>query len=60
MKKATELRTATIEDFKTGIILIDAEGNKHIIADKYDDGIWNTRSSNVVFEVEAKFYKVSK
>lgn len=52
------LRTATADDFKTGTALIDSEGNRHIVADKYDDGIWNTKGCNVVFENEAKYYKV--
>jgi hypothetical protein len=52
------VRTATLEDLKTGTVLIDSEGYEHIIADKYADGIWNTRRSSVVFEGEARFYKV--
>jgi len=56
--KTKATRTATKEDFKSGLVLIDAEGNRHSLSDKYQDGIWNTRSCNVVFEGEARFYKI--
>ena len=58
MGRAINTRAATTEDFKTGVVLFDSEGNAHRIADKYSDGIWNTKSCKVVFENEAKFYKV--
>jgi hypothetical protein len=52
------LRTATKEDFKEQSVLIDSEGNRHSLYEKYADGIWNTRGGNVVFENEAHFYKI--
>jgi len=52
------LRAANIQDFKPGTVLIDSEGYDHVISEKYIDGIWNTRGSNVVFEIEARFYKI--
>lgn len=60
MKTSKQLKTATTQDFKSGTILLDSEGNRHIISDKYSEGIWNTKGSNVVFENEAKFYTVEK
>lgn len=54
-----KIREAKVEDFKPGLVLIDKlEGWSLTLADKYDDGIWNTKQGNVVFEREAKFYLV--
>lgn len=60
MKKSTEiLRTATIEDFKIGTVLIDAEGNRFPIKSKYDEsGIWES-NDKALYEGEARFYKVA-
>lgn len=59
----TNLKTATAEDFKKGSILIDSEGYEFIVLSKYDTGIWeaksiNGRGSKVIFENEARFYKI--
>ena len=52
------LRTANQEDFKTGTILITSEGFEFRLTNQYDKGIWETNKSKVIFETEAKFYKV--
>lgn len=58
-------RQATKEDFKVGATLITSEGYGFTIMRKYDEGTWEARGTEgqgekVVFENEARFYKVSK
>ncbi len=55
-----KMRQATKQDYKVGQILFDSEGNKHQIDSKYSKGIWNCKRGNVIFENEAKFYKVQQ
>lgn len=52
-------RQATIEDFKVGTVLIDSEGNRHAIRQKYDNGIWET-NEKCVFEIDAQYYKIEE
>lgn len=52
------LRRATASDFKIGTVLYTKEGYKFSINEHYDEGIWNTRQGAVVFESEAKHYRV--
>ena len=62
-KKMTNLRVATVSDFKVGTILITSEGWEFRIMRKYDEGVWEARGvsgDKVVFENEARHYKVAK
>jgi hypothetical protein len=52
------LRTATVNDFKVGTILISSEGFEFKLINKYDNGIWECKNK-FHNESEAKFYKVS-
>lgn len=52
------LRTATVNDFKVGTILITSEGYEFKLINKYDDGIWESKQT-VHFESNASFYKVA-
>lgn len=56
------LRTATASDFKIGTTLVSFGRYEFTIYNKYDDGIWEARStsgSKVVFECEARHYKIA-
>lgn len=55
------MKIATLADFKTGTTLITSEGFEFTLTDKYDVGVWESRSnrgSKCIFESEARFYKV--
>ena len=59
----TNLRITTVADFKRGSMLMNSEGFEFILTSKYDDGIWESKSINgrggkVIFENEARFYKI--
>ena len=53
------IRKATEKDFKAGTTIIDSDGNKFTLRQKYDDGIWEC-NHRVHFEDEAKHYFVKK
>lgn len=57
-KKTTQFRQATIADLKPRAVIYTPEGYDFTIADKYQDGIWNTTKCKVIFEGEIHLYQV--
>jgi hypothetical protein len=53
------MRVATKNDYQTGNVLISSEGFEFKITYKYADGVWETNKNSVVFESEARFYKIN-
>lgn len=56
-----ENRSATHDDFREGATLVTKDGDKFVLTEKYDEGVWNARGlggGKVIFENEAQHYTV--
>ncbi len=57
-KTHSNLKTATVADFKEGKTLFSVTGYGYTLAKKYEDGIWRDIKGTIVREQDAHTYKV--